>query len=191
MSQKAFNESDRYVYNLNSGSIVMDCGAHTGTFCEGIARKYPCRIFAFEPVKKWAELVATKMESAKNVTVFPFGIASSSRTERFSVLGDSSSIFNKSDEVVDAEFVDWKKFIKDHNLTLVDLLKLNVEGMEYEILEDILSHNAASMFTNIQVQFHMNVPDFEARHDRIKEQLLLTHRMTMDFPYCWENFELK
>lgn len=188
---KPFLESDRYEYNLNSASIVMDCGAHKGAFAEGIVNKYKCRVYAFEPVRKWADDLVVKFANHPTVSVFDFGIAATTRKEKFFVNGDSSSIFNESDEQIEVQFVDWGGFMLSRMLNNVDLLKLNVEGMEYEILEDIIEMRASRVFKNIQVQFHMNVPDFEARHARIRDSLLRTHELTMDFPFVWENFKCK
>ena len=36
----------------------------------------------------------------------------------------------------------------------VDLIKINIEGGEYELLEAILDNNLAKAFDNLQIQFH-------------------------------------
>lgn len=75
---------------------------------------------------------------------------------------------------------------------VVDLIKINIEGGEYDLLEHLLSSGMVKRFKNIQVQFHEDViPKAEARMRKIHDELSKTHRVTFQKIFIWENWEIK
>jgi FkbM family methyltransferase len=190
-----FTEQRRYEYELGPTSVVLDVGAYEGTFTRTIHERYGCEVYAFEPIRRHYETV--KALAGPSVEVFNFGIGASDRTERISVRGDSSSIFARAHAELDASARESEQIeirglagvLEALDLRYVDLLKLNVEGCEYEILEQILRDGLAECFENIQVQFHELVPDAHVRREAIREGLARTHRLTYDEPCVWENHE--
>jgi FkbM family methyltransferase len=195
-----FTEQRRYEYDLGPASVVLDVGAYEGTFTRTIHERYGCQVYAFEPIRAHFETV--KALAGPNVSVFGFGIGASDRTEQISVRGDSSSIFAHPHASARAgsaaagperteriEIRSLARVLEQLELSYVDLLKLNVEGCEYEILEQILQSGLTERFGNIQVQFHDVVPGAAARREAIRKGLSSTHRITYDEPFVWESHE--
>jgi FkbM family methyltransferase len=190
----AFSEHQRYVYELEPTSVVLDVGAHEGAFTREIRRRHGCRVYAFEPIR--SHFQAIEALAGPDVQVFNFGIGARNRSERITLSGDSSSIFGTPAPATEparaSEQVEIRSFadvLEELGLGYVDLLKLNVEGSEYEILEHLLDRGLAERFANIQVQFHELVPDAAARRQAIRERLAATHRVTYDEPFVWESHE--
>jgi len=73
----------------------------------------------------------------------------------------------------------------------IDLLKLNIEGGEFELLEAILARNLADRFRNIQVQFHQVIPDYHQRWLGIRAGLVRSHQLTYDYYFVFENWSLR
>ena len=96
---------------------------------------------------------------------------------------DKTGLFAKG-ERIEVEIVDAMSIFREKT---IDLLKINIEGMEYELLERIVPNN----IKNIQVQFHKIGENYEERYQKIREKLLQTHELTYDFPFVWQNFKLK
>ena len=71
----------------------------------------------------------------------------------------------------------------------IDLLKLNIEGAEYAVLQDMAKKNLLIKCKDIQVQFHTFVEDYGNQYDTIKAELLKTHCTTYSYPFVWENFK--
>lgn len=186
-----FSEHQRYVYELEPTSVVLDVGAYEGAFTREIIRRHGCRVYAFEPIARHFEALSAL--DAPNLQVFDFGIGGNDRTERISLSGDSSSVFavdGRSEGEAPSEQIQIRSLahvLETLDLHYVDLLKLNVEGCEYEILEHLLDSGLAERFGDIQVQFHRLVPDADARRDAIRERLAATHRVTYEEPFVWEN----
>jgi hypothetical protein len=89
---------------------------------------------------------------------------------------------------VQVEILDIKDVMKDR---IVDLIKLNIEGMEYEVLERAIKLGLHKKMRNIQVQFHRTAINYQERYENIHQELLKTHELTYDFPFVWQNFMLK
>jgi hypothetical protein len=74
--------------------------------------------------------------------------------------------------------------------THIDLLKINVEGAEYGIMNDLLANYNMRKIDNLQIQFHGNVPEYEEKREAIRKGLKKTHHMTWNYDYIFENWEI-
>ena len=74
----------------------------------------------------------------KSIQVFPYGLSSKDEIRQMSVCGDSSSVFIESEDALDIKLVDIKRFIEEHKIKHIDLIKINIEGGEYELLERLI-----------------------------------------------------
>ena len=84
--------------------------------------------------------------------------------------------------------VDASRYFDAMGLDHIDLLKINIEGGEYDLLPNLIASGWIERITDIQVQFHDFVPDAIAKTQRIQESLRRTHRITWMFPMVWENW---
>lgn len=181
-----FREDMRYEYPLDSESLVVDVGAHKGTFSREIIRRYNCKVIAYEPIKEfYDELldVKGKLQAVNAALGWFYGI------DRFGKKGDMSGSFAHDVESEEVQMMDVVGEARKWGSC--DLLKLNCEGLEFAILEQLIMRGDLRQFANIQVQFHPVVPEFQKRYDAIRAALLSTHQLTYDFPWCWQNFEIK
>jgi FkbM family methyltransferase len=193
---RAFTESLRYEYPLTPDSIVIDAGGYEGNFAKIIAEKYGCRVYVYEPILEHAAGILQRLENtplADRIRVLNAGIGAHDRREIFGVKGDQTGIACAGNRTEEVEIVAIEKVlaILAGDDRQIDLLKLNVEGMEYEILEALLNLGLTHRFNNIQVQFHNHIPQAERRRNYIKNLMLLNHRITWDEPWIWTNFELR
>jgi hypothetical protein len=87
--------------------------------------------------------------------------------------------------------VDVREFFDENNIETVDLLKLNIEGAEYDVLDRIIELNLLPHIKNIQIQFHRFVPDCERRRNVIRNYLSKTHTCVWNYDWIWEGWKLK
>ena len=182
----------RYEYPLTKDSIVMDVGLFDGVFAKETVRRYGCHVHAFEPVTAFFEKTGMALANESGLRMFNYGLGASNRTAEISIDGDSSSIV--PGRGIKSEWVRIRSVIAvmdELQLVGVDLLKLNVEGAEYEILDCLIDSGYISRFSNIQVQFHTFVPDAEARRNRIRERLAETHECMWEYFFVWESWKRK
>jgi FkbM family methyltransferase len=177
----------RVNYDLNENSIVFDVGGYVGSWSKKIYDKYGCNIYIFEPIKQFYNIIYNKYKFNDKIKCYNFGLSHQTRNAYFNVDSDSTSehIGNNKNELV--KIVNIMEFIKNENIKCVDLIKINIEGEEYPMLENISDN--FSIFNNIQVQFHDFIPNSKILRNDIIEKLKLTHIQTYCFEYVWENWE--
>lgn len=190
---KPFTESMRYEYDLTPDSLVIDAGGYEGNFANEICRKYGCDVLILEPVNKFLDIIQKRFQGSGKIVILPVALCGTySGIIDIHVQNDSTGAFAGSSEIEQCVSVSverlFKAIIRDK---IVDLMKLNIEGLEFEVLEQMLELGLHLRVKNIQVQFHTCAPNYEARWKAIREGLLKTHELTFDAPWCWENYRLK
>jgi hypothetical protein len=80
-------------------------------------------------------------------------------------------------------------FFAETGLAKVDLLKVNIEGGEFPLLDHLIASGLINNVIHLQVQFHDFFPDAMARRERLRQQLTLTHVEQWNFPFIWESWQ--
>jgi len=183
------NQTKRLDYDLNEASVVFDIGGYEGQWASDIFSKYCCIIYVFEPVKAYYEFIHNRFERNDRIIVHPFGLADKSETAFIFLDKDSSSLYRRSMKVEQVQLVRAIDFIEQNQISSIDLMKINIEGGEYELLEHLIACGFIIHIKNIQIQFHDFVDDAEKRMREIHNQLEKTHHLTYHYPFVWENWE--
>ena len=183
----------RLDYDLNKDSVVFDLGGYKGEFAENIYNKYKPNIYIFEPVKSFYSIIKKKFKTIEKVKPYPYGLAGADKELQISLTDDGSSVFIKESKKTETiQLKSFVEFVKNNNINTIDLIKINIEGGEYEVLESLLEENMITRFKNIQVQFHdFIIENATERMENIQKQLAKTHKITYQFNFVWENWQLK
>lgn len=179
----------RLDYPLNENSVVFDLGGYEGQWASDIFSKYCCFIHVFEPVEKFFNKIEQRFSKNEKIFVHQFGLSNDNKKEKISIDGDSSSSFKTKDAGEYIELVSAIDFIKKHEISIIHLMKINIEGGEYDLLEHLVESGFINNILNIQVQFHDFVPNAEERMNNIQRQLSKTHSLTYQYPFVWENWQ--
>lgn len=177
-----------YDFPINSTSVMFDIGSFDGEYFNAIHAKYKCAIHAFEPVESFYTATCTNLPERVKLNNFALGADNDSFV--IALAGNASSAFLEGDRI-DCKKVKFIDYVKDNQVSRIDLLKVNCEGGEYELLETIIDNDYLSNVDNIIVQFHYLSTDPVARRQRIVEALEKTHDKTFSYPFVWEGWKLK
>ena len=187
---REFHESLRYDYpDLTPASVVLDCGGFEGNFAKTINARYGCRVVVYEPILEF--FIGTQMAVKRNpdISVMHSAVGASNRRENFGVKGDQTGVMcsgNRTENVLVMDIVlALTACLRDYKATQIALLKLNVEGMEFEVMERILDAGLADKIVHFQIQPHNIVPDAESRWQRIMDRLAETHEVDYYAPWVW------
>lgn len=185
-------EMNRVTYPLNKDSIVVDAGGLNGDWASRMYCLYSCNIDIYEPnLKMFNQL---KMNFKNNEKISSYMIGLSNKSENMVLHGDSYGASLYDDGSDNTSIISVEKasdiFIINYNGKQIDLLKLNVEGAEYDILSDLLQNYDMKTITDIQIQFHRNVKNYDKKRDEIRSKLSKTHIMTWNYDYIFENWTL-
>jgi FkbM family methyltransferase len=184
----------RYDYNLKESSIVLDLGGYEGQWASDIFSRYACQIIVFEPIDSYAVKIQKRFSSNNKIEVCKYGLGASSRSETINIAADGSSVFSKVQNISGVEkiqILDVKEWIEERGFGHIDLVKINIEGGEYELLERLIELNLVGIIDNIQVQFHAVADDSELRMDTIQRKLSETHQLSYQYKFVWENWSIK
>lgn len=178
----------RLDYNLNKNSVVFDLGGYMGQWSKQIFDRYNCNIFVFEPIQQFYNQIKNNVVNEK-INAYHIGLSNRTYDETIYIANDGSSIYQKNNNPENIKMVDVCEFIDENNIQKIDLIKINVEGEEYNILETLISNDKIKDIDNIQVQFHDFLPEFVGRRDKIREELSKTHKETYCYEFVWENWK--
>lgn len=181
----------RLNYDLNAESIVYDVGGYQGQWSSDIFSKYLCQIHIFEPVRQFYTELQQRFERNPQIVVHDFGLAISNSTQEIFLDADGSSLFGKSEESETIKLRAINDFVIESNHSRIDLVKINIEGEEYDLLESMIKNGIIERFQNLQIQFHTFISNAKERRDAIRLALQKTHRLTYDYPFVWENWAIK
>jgi len=181
----------RIDYNLNNESVVFDVGGYLGHWSYDISARYGSQIHIFEPVNKFANIIRELYKNNQKITVNEIGLSNTNIHTSISDEANSSSAFKTSAAEQKIVMKKASEYLREHNIQKIDLIKINIEGGEYDLLEHLITEGFIQHITNIQVQFHDFVPHAKERMTAIREQLKKTHVTTYQYEFVWENWQLK
>lgn len=178
----------RLDYDLDENAVVFDLGGYEGQWASDIFAKYGCTVYVFEALPEFAENIRRRFAKNPKIRVFPFGLSDAEKTPEIALTGDASSTYKRNGTLHTARLARASEFLQAQDLRQIDLMKINIEGGEYDLLEHLIETGWIKRIVNLQVQFHDFVPDAERRMQAIQARLALTHTPTYQFPFVWENW---
>lgn len=183
----------RYEYDLPARPVVFDLGGFEGDWTSEIAARYQARIEIFEPHPVFADNIRKRFRSNSDINIHVFGLGARDEKLNLGTDAESTSTFKTQDKisVVEVDLKKAKDFINQGNFQQVDLVKINIEGGEYELLEHLIEEGLITKFKELQIQFHHFVPDAMARMKSIQNELSKTHELTYQFEFLWENWRIR
>ena len=172
--------------------IFIDVGAHYGeTIEEVIKKKYNFDlIYAFEPSKKC--LHKLKKYKSHKIIINNYGLGEKNENRELyssGKLGANIYLNNKneiSEKIKINKASDWfKDHIKETDIVFV---KLNCEGSECEIINDLLINNQFNKIYNVMITF--DVRDISGKeHEEIKTRKILKNNKSIN--YCFADNVMK
>ena len=177
--------------DLKKNSIVFDIGGYIGGFSGSILKLCDCTIYIFEPVKEFYEIIVDKYKYSDKIHIFNFGLGGFDLEAKINKSGESSSLYTeniKTDyEKIKIESI--MGFIFSNQIIKIDLMKINIEGGEYDLLDSLVDNqDAIESINTLLIQFHDFVPDAVNKRNILQKKLNLTHQKVFDYPFIWEKW---
>lgn len=165
--------------SLTSDSVVLAVGVgHDISFDLAVSEKHGCRILLLDPSPTGKATIERHSPFPKNMTFLPVGLSSKDGTVCFAdpMHPDEGSYRISSDGGSSGpnSFLCRKlsTIMGDNDFKQIDLLKIDIEGFEYEVLDDLLLTRAN--VRQICVEFHHGVVPGITRMQTLKAILRLT-----------------
>ena len=145
---------------INVNSIVYSFGIGEDTsFDFELIEKHDCFIFGFDPTPKSIHWIRSQSLPI-NFIFFEYGISHISGSVEFYLPKKSEyvsgSIFTHNElnttESVSVQMKSINDIVSDLGHTCIDVLKMDIEGSEYDVIDDVL--NAPVTIVQILIEFH-------------------------------------
>lgn len=148
---------------LTQGAICYTVGlGEDGSFDRALAQEYGCEVFVFDPTPRAIFYAKREFMNLASITFFPLGMWSQNAVLRFFAPRDpanvSHSIVNLQGtaDFFDAPCASPGETMRSLGHKSLTLLKLDVEGAEYEVLQSIVRDQLD--ISVICVEFDQPVP---------------------------------
>jgi FkbM family methyltransferase len=151
---------------LRDDSTVVDVGLGEDiSFSESLIARYGCRVHGFDPTPRAIDYLQKR--NPANFHLHTIGVAGSNRTATFFLPNNPSHVsgsITKSDHVgdnrIEVRLIDLDEVFGIIGKDRIDLLKIDIEGAEYELLSSASFKNSAVKIHVICVEFHHRWNEF-------------------------------
>lgn len=183
----------RLTYPLAPSSVVWDLGGYHGDFAAEIIRRYNCNVCIFEPVPKFYHQCTARFEKNTTVRCLPFGLSRDAGWFDISDNENASSFVRDPTAInsLRAEIRPVTAMFDELGVELVDLMKINIEGGEFDVIPALMDSGLMNRVRFLQVQFHDFIPDAHSKREKIRYRLKETHKEMWNYPFVWECWERK
>ncbi len=167
----------------NSNGAIVDVGAHAGYFSLWTAvLNSKIKIYALEPVKENFDFLKQNLAENNFKNIKAENVALTRETGEINIfLSEDShnhSLLPISDQVQKIKGLSLVDFIKKYKIKKISLLKMDIEGGEYEIFENLEKENF-SQIENIFLEYHQS----ENRNFKVIENILRENGFSVEvFP---------
>jgi len=189
------DSSLKFDFPLGLDSVVVLVGGHKGDIAEELLRRFNCKVYVFEPVLEFYQVLENRFSTTDKVRTFNFGLGNHSRKELISVSGTGSTIYYDKSNILAEEEIEIRHCgtelfnsigIGSEN---IDLLWLNAEGAEFEIMPIILSTGMINQINSVLIQFHTVFPNAKQSRLDIRKRLTDTHQEIWCYEFVWERWD--
>ena len=192
------NPDIMYEAPLAPGAIALDVGAFHGRWAARVHEKYQARIYAFEPDPLSIELLHQRFADTPEIQCLPYGLGGADARLELIQRGMGSTLYAHggqgersgagADHPVAVEVRDIVGVLDELGHADIDIIKLNIEGAEYEVLERLMAADRLNQIRVYTIQFHEWHPGAHRRRRRIQRALARTHTKVWDYPFVWEQW---
>lgn len=198
-------EKKRYQYNLNTHSVVLDLGGYIGLWAKDIATQFGCIVHSYEAVERYFSKI-----NYTNVIPHQYAVTCKTGTDYIHICDEGSAVgllaeFKKKNDSDSS----YQNNIKRHadiplekintidinevldEFDSIDLLKINIEGGEYDILNRMCDTGTINKVDNLQIQFHNFVENAQIKYDTIVDKMQKTHNCEFNSMWRWSFWSKK
>ncbi len=174
--------------HLKPESVVFDLGGYKGDWTAEISSRYDAKVFVFEPIKSFHDQICTRFAGNPKVKAFQFGLGARDESMDLHLSADGTGVFGKGAAVEKVHLREVQSFLKQEGVEHIDLMKINIEGGEYDLLTRLIESGDIGKIDKLQIQFHDFVPNAIESRAKIIEGLKKTHRQSWEYYFVWEEW---
>jgi FkbM family methyltransferase len=154
-----------WIKNLNSRSLVVDAGSHKGEFAQEVFARFRCRCVLIEANPDLADLsYVPPGGSLMNVALAASSGSASfvfrENPEKGGILPLFMDSYSPDVKIIRIQKITLENLLAEHALDRISLLKLDIEGAEFELLQTAPAE-CLMRVDQISVEFHDFMEEFQ------------------------------
>jgi FkbM family methyltransferase len=173
---------------IDESSVVLDVGAFIGEWSEKVSKRYGSTIYAFEPNPAVLDALTRRLTDHPNIVRLEHGLGRTNHTATLTLAGPGSSLYTVDPQLDTArvQIRDVVAVLDELGITEIDLLKVNIEGGEYDLFDRLIETGWLPHIRLVSVQFHEWHPKAYRRRRAIRRALASRHAEVWCYPWVWE-----
>jgi len=176
-----------FEHSLTKDSFVLDAGGYLGDYAAEIRSRYDCKVLILEPVLEFFEQIEKRFEYDDKVEVINVGLAHVSGSASISLAANSSSIKSASGgRLEQIALLSFRDLVERFDLERIDLVKMNIEGSEFDVLPSML--NSSIDIKCYLVQFHKIDKASSSRRSVIRRKMSEAYDENWNYYFVWEKW---
>jgi FkbM family methyltransferase len=182
-------EELKYNIKFKDDGLVLDFGGYIGEFTSKLSKLNPNMSFLiFEPVPNFYNKCLKRFNKKQNISVLPYGVTSDGRNIDLAIDGPRTRTSQSGENQIFAT-----KSITEilGNLDQVELMKMNIEGLEYECLLSIIHSGSIKKINYLLVQFHNFHFEDENNYAEITRLISKDFNRIFSYKWKWELWQIK
>lgn len=181
---------------LTPDSLAVDVGAFEGRWSSRVSARYGCTIDAFELSPEFFGVMRAVAQEHPGVRSHEYGLGGRNEDVRVSQTNLGSSVFVNPVSGEDVQWIEGRirdiaEVWTELGWGRVDVMKMNIEGGEYDVLDRLIETGLHTKVDCLFIQFHEWIPNAYARRRRIRRALRHTHEEVWGYPWVWEKWARK
>ena len=218
------NQIFRFIKSVlnNKINVLMDVGSHRGEYINSISKKFIIgKIYGFEPNPNSYKLLLKNTVKYKNLELLNFAADISDGTKTLNInIESSSSSINQLNEKskyfkrkyfffnflknknfstpVEIKTISLSSFIDKNKLDIVDLLKIDTEGFEYNVIRGLKSNLNKIKLLHLEHHFDdMVIKNYKITdihnylvNNNFKKVFKIKMKFRKSFEYIYKNINL-
>lgn len=155
---------------------VIDAGANVGMFsihCSPVSKV----VYAIEPTPSHFKMLKKITEKFNNIVPINCALWKENNSLNFYEIGNNSTansavLSGGANKVITVEGKTLKKIVDENNISHIDLLKIDIEGAEFEILSEEFLEYCSNIVDNMFIEVHPvsgKCHDFNSCQSKVKQ----------------------
>ena len=179
-------EKLKYSISFNQTGLVLDLGSYLGDYTEVVVKNNPQLTFwLYEPIPEFFSVCANKFHNKENIVVSQKAVSADGRRIKMQIDGLRSR--QKSVNFPEGVTIDSISIQEIFDsVSEIQLVKMNIEGMEYECLEQLIHTNSLIKAKYLLIQFHNFEKDSRNKRHLLRKQMARDFENIYTFEWMWE-----
>jgi FkbM family methyltransferase len=148
------------------------------TFDLGMIEQFGAKVFAYDPTPRCVEWIG-RQSLPPDFMFYPFAVGAKDEVRQFYAPANPAHVSHSVHTIdsgeqaacISVQFKAFATVIEDLNVTDIDVLKMDIEGAEYEVIDALLSSPVRPR--QLLIEFHHRSPPLQLRDTKLAVSQLI------------------